>query len=169
MMAWRLLPLLAAFSGPAVAQEHDFNVSEVPDAPALAADRPTMDVALPTKAAGCERPVTTDDVVICGRRDDARYRLDSRLVEARRRMEPVRGPSITSAELLASCSNVSARGCPGQGATSVSGAALKLVGVLVAAVRGDDWKVPLRSGEPDEYQVYKSLAPPEDPPTAPAP
>lgn len=126
-------------------------------------DRPTMNVAVPRDEPGCERSITTEDIVVCGRRVDTTYRLDPRLVEAQRRVEGARGGPSATERLLVSCSDVSARGCPGQGAVSVSGAALKFVSVLVAAVKGDDWKEPLLSNEPDEYEVYKALAPPDDP------
>ncbi len=117
-----------------------------------------MNVAVPRSEPGCDRAVTTEEIVVCGRRVDTTYRLDPRLIEAQRRVG-VSGPPSAASRLLVSCSDVSARGCPGQGALSVSGGALKLVSVLVAAVTGDDWKEPLRSSEPDEYQVYRTLKP----------
>ena len=126
------------------------------------ADRPTLNVALPTARPGCGQAVTTDDIVVCGRRVDTTYRLDPRVMAATRRAGEVASP--TAAErLLTSCSAVSARGCPGQGVVPVSGGVTRLVGTLVAAIRGDDWKEPMRPTEPDEYQVYRSLAPADDP------
>lgn len=123
------------------------------------ADRPSMNVALPGADQGCGRAITTEGIVVCGRRETASYRLDPRLMAARRRTEsgPV-GPSAAS-QLLVSCSDTSARGCPGQGVVPESGTALTLFRVILAAATGDDWKDPLRSDEPDEYEVYRSTDP----------
>lgn len=164
------LPLLAVPPSPALAQTVEAGaVAEPPGADVTADNRPTMNVAVPNREPGCARAITTDEIVVCGRREDTTYRLDPRLMEAQRRMAGGRDAPPAAERLLVSCSDTSARGCPGQGAVSVSGGALKLMKTLAAAVTGQDWKEPLRPKEQDEYQAYRSLPPPADPSADPAP
>jgi hypothetical protein len=102
---------------------------------------------------GCQ-PKDARDIVVCAQRRQA-YRLDPSIVDAERQGERI-DRSATSAmpAAQASCA-ASPMGC-GKGLESldVANVALVVGKAAVRAAKGKDWASALRTGGPDEYQLY---------------
>jgi hypothetical protein len=92
--------------------------------------------------------------VVCGQRTQ-RLRLDPDVLDAQRTAERAeRSTTAHAPTAQASCSALP-QGC----GTGLEGLDLANVAVVVAATaikaaKGEDWKKVLRTGGPDEYQLY---------------
>ena len=130
-------------------------VSAASDGPGAYGPPPPTPVDNRGKAAAepCQSPESRD-IVVCAQRKQG-LRLDPDVAEARRTADAAsRSTTAPTPTAQASCSSLP-QGC----GTGLAGLDLLNVAVVVAttavkAAKGEDWKKVLRTGGPDEYQLY---------------
>jgi hypothetical protein len=100
------------------------------------------------------RSQNSRDVVVCAQRRQT-SQLDPDVSDAQRKGEKAnRRASTARPTAQASCSTLP-QGCgTGLAGLDLANVAIVLGTMAVQAVKGEDWKKSLRTGGPDEYQLY---------------
>ena len=115
----------------------------------------TAPVRRPAKSAqqGC-RPGDPREVVVCAQRQD-KYRLDSDVLDAGREAERVnRSISAPVPVAQASCSALPSGCGTGLEGLDLLNVAIVVGKTVVTAAKGEDWTKVLKTGGPDEYELY---------------
>ncbi len=130
-------------------------------------------IAAPAPAAAPQQPVTAtkidlagrsvscpsaqpDEVMVCGERRGAKYRIDPAVLAVQRSREPAlpeRQPDYI-AVTDQSCVPHGTNGCPGADAIPVLRIALVVAEAGLLALMGEDWREPLRT-TPDAYRLHR--------------
>lgn len=116
---------------------------------------PPERIVLPVIQPGCDRAGEADTVVVCGK-SDRRFRIDPATLRSVRSIEYRKDNANhpRPAAISGGCSETGPMGCRGQNVLPVSGMALKAIGLIVKAIRGEDLRPALRQG-PTDYEIYQ--------------
>ncbi len=110
-------------------------------------------VSTPAPATDC-RSGSGPDVVVCGNRGPSPYRIDPVTLDAMRAKEALQHPErVATREPPPEACGTVRNECSGD-YLPIFGPVMKVVGALVNAANGEDWREPFRTG-PDEYQLYQ--------------
>ena len=122
-------------------------------APAFAQSPEPPKLEINTAAKGCT-PAAPGEVVVCGESPD-KYRIDADVLQVIRRQEQAANPPRPPVDVASGdpC-KVGPNGCPGEGALPLLMIAMKVAQVGVTAIKGEDWREPLRT-RPDDYRLYQ--------------
>lgn len=116
---------------------------------------PTASEARTEPSAAACPPHEDHNIVVCGQRGQA-YRLDPNIVEASRGLDrEQRSVTGSSPAAQATCSS-QPTGCGKDlGSLDLANVAIVAGTMAVRALKGKDWAAGLRTGGPDEYQLYQ--------------